>query len=1082
MRNLALSYTRVLKSIIEACVIPYAKILGEAEGLLSPNEKELETYIRKNVMLSSSLIDLYSRIDLAMIYSLVWSFGLALNPTERAKFNIQMNQDLVKVGTKYKYPENSDVFNTCIDWTEVLFGTLSETPMTLHALVPSAHILVPTIDLTRVVYMINNLTFPKNLQFLGDSCSGKSSLVNYISDMHANKYQSFYYTVNPLLSASQFQKSINKAISQDHDIKNLLIVEDVHLDKDYETHVLEVLKYWISHGGCYDPIELSFKPSKNTSFITTAQNNDINELSADSNAHRVWLSSPDQKIFKQILVNCVFQRKNSVEILVHRYLKVIISVFVHASNHYTNCENWTRQRVIQGFKNLLHFTSTLEESDRKDEEKIAEIISHELKRTFRDSTKDVKEFDTKLAEIIYDKLRVSKYNPSLLFGDFTDPNTAMHNSLVSYSLETYDSVQTKVVKAVTDCENGTLSIAAFAMNPSGLEFLWSICRILQGEGLHGIIQVPSGLGPYECLQMACVLKHTRLIQPDVKQFGDFKKFQQEFEEALLSVFYKLKKENSNPNEAVQCLFLLQTAHGKDKKYLDLLNWFIISDIKDLSHYSAGFLEKMKVISQERIFRSKVLNSDENPILIVLKLMKRYFHVVIVISSLEDYQNILNIYPKLISKAELVVEYSPLDYAELSCLVENYLKYKKIDTELTEIITESYMHIKGSYERNDFTEIVDRQNLSDFLCPKRLILFIDVFSQMLFKFKEKLIIYKENLSKMLEKTKQFQSMHVQLGNSMSFLQEYSMKTSSNINLTKGQIEKLRKSQAGKQELIDEKEKSTAILQEELENLQKENEEIIASKDMRLEKTFNTLTSFLQRNNIMADLVKANEDKSVKLFEALVAVSGKDENESIMETLEQTNILIGNLRYKHEGPFSKRIFNLMTESLKIEKRHIKDPFLITVYDYIDAIVQRLQVVQLLHPQIARTDELKNEIANNNVSITYAQKYIMDVERDLRRCLDRERLFSSELEKRKEKLKTSEVTHIRTDNLINAVSDLNAKVRKMMASAESTEKNLIGDCLILASSSVFYGHLNSKNRIIERSVIYRNLEAREIQSDER
>ncbi|CAG9323337.1 unnamed protein product [Blepharisma stoltei] len=1087
---LSLSFVRIFQMVMEVMVTQAFVAVGEEEGMYSPSDVELEQYAIKNASTKPILIEYYSRIEIGMIYTLIWSFGACLNSDDKSKFSTIIHKHIANSSFKYKFPENSDIFNIFIDWTDISFHTFSEAPLAQNSLSPSLYIMIPSLELTRSAFLLNSIILVENslntqkyIQLIGESGSGKTSLAQYISNINIENYSTTVQTVTPHLSVTHLHSSVlNLVNKKGFDRKLLLVIEDVHLDENYKKNILEDLKYWAKHEGFFEPEDLDFIHIKSADFITTCQPQNLESLSLDSNIHKIFLEAPNTHIFKQILVNCVFQRKNSVEILVHRYLKIIISIICHMKKDFS--DNFSFMRVIKNFKSFLYFSKNCEWSEGnelKEEDRVAEMLAYELKRGFKDSIKDKKEFDLKISEHISNKLKVNKMQAGLLYGDYISENQKYNSSFV-YSrklVADIENIQNIIIEKINKypgmTEKKFLSIVAYCLYPSAIERIWAICRIIQEEGLHGILQIPSGNGAYECVQAACILKQCRIIEID----RDFTDFQAKFEESILTIFEKMKN-----SEQTQCVFLFQISPSKYESYLDLLNWFIISDLQDISLFSAGFLDKLSNISQDKLFRSKILNSDENPILIVLKFLKKYFHIIIQISSLEEYKTFLLRYPKLSDRCEIIIEYSQPDYGELSHMAENYLKIRGIeDVGLAEVMTELFMHAKGSYERNEFVDASERPDLDNFICTKRLVDFIDNFCNMYYQAQEKIKKYRSNLEKVLEKTKIFQSMHEQLGNNMSFLQEHSMKTSSNINLTRGQIEKLRKSQAQKQELIEEKERLNAALQSELEHLQKENEEIVASKDMRLEQTFNALVPYLQQTSYIQDFFKANDEKNVRLFHILAAIIGKDEEGNLLEIFEQPSSLIGSLRNKHEGQLSRRVLNVLSEYVsKVEKKTYRDPFMMSLYDYLDSILQRNQVLQLLQPQIARTDELKNEIANNNVSITYAQKYILDIERELRRCIDRERLFSSELTKRKEKLKTSEVTHIRTDNLIAAVTELNTKARNKLNIVEEIEKKLVGDCLIFTCNSEYFGHLNIAQRVQEWASIFRNLEAREIFADER
>ena len=601
-----------------------------------------------------------------------------------------------------------------------------------------------------------------------------------------------------------------------------------------------------------------------------------------------------------------------------------------------------------------------------------------------------------------------------------------------------------------------------------------------------MIEIPVGQGAYECLQLACVLKKTRLIEPNTNLYSDFDNFQKDFENSLFSVLESIRKNNANPIEFYSCVFLCLTAHIKQPECFDLINSFITADDNDKKLFTEGFIEKITVLEKKKIQLANISAKEEDPIKTAIMAAKKYFHVIIMTSSPEDFEKLNKSYPRLLEKCEVIVDVAHTDFTESSNMIEKYLAYKGIDTSMADIITELFMYIRGVFERKEYYVSLDHApietiQIGTFMCNRRLILFVDLLASIITERTEKMKDYKQKIENMLDKTKKFQKLHSQLENNMTSLQDFSMRTSSTISSTKLLIEKIRKNQQNKHILIEEKEAINAKLQQELEDLQKENEKVFSNKTMKLEETLGLLIPFLQDAEGVIKLFQKNNEDANALFGFLVAVTGLDSSFSIEEALRDSETFIEMLKSKQNSNFSHKFLDKLVSYMgKTVRNTFKDQALLMVYDFLEALVARTEISKMLEPQITRVEELKSEISNNNVSITYSQKYIMDVERELKQYLDQERRFSSELQKRKQPLKTSEITHIRTENLIAAVNDLNKKLQEKMNVIEKFEKNLLGDSYILACNIAYLGVLNVAQRAEVRGALSNILETNEITTD--
>lgn len=1123
-KALTQSYCKLLDPFIELGIIPYSKALGENEGLYSPSTQELYDYSIKYANSHLGLQEFKARLELVMVFSTIWTYGLVLCEEEKLAFSSIFKKHFAGNNAKYHYPDDLDIFDNYIDWESMgfmqifsefsLYGLTSPQPPEI--LVPSQFICRAYFICKQIIVSSQN-HYPSlyHVNLFGPVSSGKTSLIKILSANYQN--MTINRTVDNNLSIKRLHTAVSKNAAfktpgMDNEKKILMVIEDMHLDESGDLG--ESIMFWIKHKGYYDPKNLVFKEFHDINFITCSY-----EVGKDSTGHCLYMESPNASIYKQSLVNYVYLRPTPIDMLIHRFLKLITSVISSIRQDHLDDPIFSFQRVLKHYKTLLFFTSNLElypETELKEEERVSEILIYETFRSFRDALRDKKPLELKILDIVSKKLKVVKESVDFMYGNYAQDEVE-YNILIPYTKQLnskYRDIQSFIVEKAGKysllSEDQTLTISAHCLHSSSLDYIWAFCRILQGDYLHGIIEIPVGQGAYECLQMACLLKNTRLIESHTKLYGDTERFKLDFENALFSVLLGVRKNQVSPENFVPCVFLCHTAHIKERECFDFLNAFITGEESDLKIFSQGFIEKVSTLEKRKIQLAAVSVKDEDPVKSAVVSARRYFHTIVMTTSTEEYEKLHKSYPRLLEKCEIILDATHTDFTESSNLMEKYLTYKGIESSMADIITELFMYIRGVFERKEYYISLDHSPIettpiSTFMCNKRLILFVDLLALIINERTEKMKDYKSTVENMLNKTKKFQKLHSQLENNMTSLQDFSMRTSSNISSIKMQIEKIRKTQQGKYQLIEEKEKLNSKLQEELDEVQKDNEKVLSDKTMKLEANLNGLITMLQEPEKILSLKLLPDANIQKLLDFLLGITGLQDphfesklppskpdsnvqshkslsNFSLEEALRDSETFIDLLKSKENSVFPAKFTESLVDYMgKTVRSKFNGEVELAIYDYLTALVDRIEITKMLEPQMSKVEELKNEIINNNVSITYAQKYIMDIERELKQYLDQERRFSSELQRRKQPLRTSEITHIRTENLITAVNELNKRLQDKMNIIEKLEKNLIGDSYILACNIAYLGVLNVAQRAEVRGALSNILETNEISTDE-
>ena len=1096
-KSITLAYCRFLTSVIELGVVPHTRPLGEAEGLFSPSFQEIYDYAVKYGNTHQGILELKARLELGLIFALVWTYGAILSEDEKKIFNNLFGKHFSGLRGKYYYPDDIEIFDNYVDWEGLTFFPIF-TEFSVYGLTSPqpSEVLVPSLLISRCYFLCkqtltSTATHQPSLMHIhlfGPVASGKSSIAKIMTAAYAE--QSIYKNYDSTFSLHQITKLIAikssfKVTSSEVDKKILVVVEDVNLDSKQE--LAEGLRYFVKQAGYYDPKDLSFKSCKDINFITTDR-----DILKSSGQHMFYCECPENSLFKQALINYVYLRPNPIDMLIHRYLKLITSIINNIRAEFKDEPAFSFPRTLRNFKTLLFFTNNCElfpEPELKEEERVSEILIYEVFRGFKDGIRDKKPVELKLLEIVNRKLKIVKESIDFMYGNYAQEEAA-YNLMTPFTRQPaskYRDLQNFIIetsmKTTLQSEDNTLTISANCLHSSSLEYIWAFCRILQGEGLHGIVEVPVGQGAYECLQLACMLKKNRLSEPFTQVFNDFPRFRDHLESSLYNVIEGVRK----GHEWVPCLFLCMFSHIKCERSWDHLISFVTSEDLDSRFFSEAFIERLSQLEKRKIQLASVSVKDEDPIKQAIQLGRRHFRVMVMVNSTEEFEKFQLKYPRFVERSEVVLDVAHNDFTETSNMIERYLAYRELEPAMADIITELFMYIRGVFERKEYYISLDHSPIettpiSTFMCNKRIILFVDLLALIINTRTEKLRDYKQSVESMVNKTKRFQKLHSQLENNMTSLQDFSMRTSSNIASIKTQIEKIRKNQQTKNQLIEEKEKINSKLQEELEIMQKENEVMLSNKTMKLQETMGNLITALNEPEKVVALSELNNPDINKLLQFLLAVTGLDSSFSLEEALRDNESFIELLKTReslaHTAKFREDLVKYMG---KTPRSRCEDQVTLSIYDYLTALVERIEITKMLAPKSAKIEELKSEIINNNVSITYAQKYILDVERELKQYLDQERRFSSELQKRKQPLKTSEITHIRTENLILAINDLNKSLQDKLDGIEKLEKNLIGDSYILACNLAYLGVLNVAQRAEVRGALSNILETNEISTDE-
>ena len=95
--------------------MPYCKQLGENEGLYSPSPQELYDYSIKYGNTHEGLLEFKARLEICMIFSVVWTYGVILLEEDKKVFSTLFKKHFENSKSKYKYPDDIEIFDNFID-------------------------------------------------------------------------------------------------------------------------------------------------------------------------------------------------------------------------------------------------------------------------------------------------------------------------------------------------------------------------------------------------------------------------------------------------------------------------------------------------------------------------------------------------------------------------------------------------------------------------------------------------------------------------------------------------------------------------------------------------------------------------------------------------------------------------------------------------------------------------------------------------------------------------------------------------------------------------------------------------------
>lgn len=678
------------------------------------SENELAKIVDKNYSHKiSEISEFKSRIESTIIHAFIWSFGVQLDSSKRQRFDKILKESQKWLKLKHFYPSN--IFDSYIDWPSFTYLPIYDEPSRyLYDLSPSNYIILPSESLSKANYLFHSIfltplsynhnKYLKHLQLTGPRFVGKSSIIKHFLYKNSEIYHGEYQMIITGAKKTKYMRNIFKKSHFKRSKPVILAVDDISM----ASSMSETLKFWIETQGTYDRDKKQFFQTENTNFISARNEEDLEK---DQFTHVLYLDCPSNKIFPKILAASLHETNSSQGLLINQHSKSIISVYSSIKNTFETIEF---SRILKNFQNLVYF---LKKFDNLNEENIGNMLGNEIIHGFKEFKT---ELEPMLADIIAKKFMTS-LDVKCLYIDWT------HQKFdAKITDESCQSVIEDVLKMVRDSNDSSLSDVC--INFSSLKLIWSILRVLNLENSHGIIQIPSGDSPYDFLKVACLLSKTKIIEPVIKQLQDLQNFKMSFEKAIQTILEFQE----------DVVFLIRDYHLKDDKYVSFLNYYLIS--RDQTVFGSELNDKITRYDLEKKKNSK--NKEENPLLSASDLIKSKFHLIII----SDRQDFKSKYPKLSEMCEIIK--ADINHTTIRNLSQ---EYENVISEVIQLL--SYNFTILNQIKTLESHHINKKYISLYICPKRRLIFNEIFSEVHLHLQNVLENLKENYSQNLENYKE-----------------------------------------------------------------------------------------------------------------------------------------------------------------------------------------------------------------------------------------------------------------------------------------------------------------------------------------
>ena len=431
--------------------------------------------------------------------------------------------------------------------------------------------LMPTPEVSQAYFLLDHLVMAmqsekdlnKHLRLIGPSSSSKTVILNTFETKLTTATKCLPVPMSAYLTLQRLRTKIeecytckrkNTLVPRDAKQKVLLVIDDIHMQRNLKVEVLEFIRSWSISRGYFDVPAGYFKKvgefgtvlAENSEFVATSKKQErflfstttlyCDEISIDKYKPFVntWLTTA---VWPQSGLMTKFY------ILVSNALQSLAEKMKRNEGLYSNSslsKIHKFQYISQFCANIVTLSLNTERADvfnvntkadqqhmRREEDAVADIFCYQAMRTFGDRIMRPSaraDFQAKLSEICHkeygcDKTYSPLYIDSLVLGNYHVREPKAHVTLNNVSEPGRKWNAVKLIQEKCKLYTGNQLLHFLLDVPTGLNDLFRMSRIFFKDGQHLAVVGQAGSGKHELMQLAAILNDVAVLEFDMKCFG-----------------------------------------------------------------------------------------------------------------------------------------------------------------------------------------------------------------------------------------------------------------------------------------------------------------------------------------------------------------------------------------------------------------------------------------------------------------------------------------------------------------------------------------------------------------------------------
>jgi hypothetical protein len=236
-----------------------------------------------------------------VLLAFVWSFGAVLNKEMRRIFDDKFGQFKTKFNINFSTPQKQRffLFDYFFDVERLTWGLITEKleyRLKLHYDAHMQQIFIPTSEISQAFFVQDHLVYcidkdkdlNKHLRLIGPSSSSKTVVLHTFATKISTPVKTVMVPLSAYLSTAKLRKIIeenyvpkrrNYLVPKDPKKRLVLVIDDVHMQRNLKVEVLEFLRSWSIAKGYFDVPAGHFKRvedfstiiAENADFVSTSK-------------------------------------------------------------------------------------------------------------------------------------------------------------------------------------------------------------------------------------------------------------------------------------------------------------------------------------------------------------------------------------------------------------------------------------------------------------------------------------------------------------------------------------------------------------------------------------------------------------------------------------------------------------------------------------------------------------------------------------------------------------------------------------------------------------------------------------------